>query len=188
MTNKQLTAFLSVLIGLLLIFSFYIGYNSGKKNNEPISVHDTIWNIDTITHVVRDTFPWYIVKRDSIVYRDTVFKDVDTSEILKNYFAIKYLTQVWEDSLLLANQELAITENSILDSRFTYKIKRPQYTIIEGNTYNYSRYLYLGLQSDLKYASVSLFWADRRMLVGAGYNPFEKRVSLTGAFKIGQFK
>lgn len=189
MTSKEKNTIISVLFALVLIFVFVIGYNSGKRQNAPVVVNDTIWNIDTIVHHVKDTFPWYVVKRDTVIFRDTVFKDVDTGAIVKDYLSIRYITQIWEDSLLFATNEIALTENNLLDSKFNYRIKRGSSVVyVTENKYSYSKYLYVGLQSDFKYGSISLFYGDRRALYGLGYNPFENRLSITGAVKIGQFK
>jgi hypothetical protein len=189
MKNKTKNWIIAVLIGVVLIGIFFWGYGTGKRNNLPIVVNDTIWRVDTVEHRIVDTFPWYIVKRDSVIYRDTVFKDVDTSEILKDYFAIHYHSRTWEDSLLLVKSEDAITENYILDHQFTYKIKRPQSIVnVVDNKISYSSYIYAGVTGSKNSLFVGGFYADRRLIFGLGYDPFNKAASASFGLKIASFK
>ena len=100
MTNKYLTI---LLLSLLLIATFIIGYDVGVRRSEPINTSDTVYNtrIDTIYNdtVIEKTkyVPKEVIKlrtdtitKDTIltfeqkIYEDTICNDKD-SIILKNF-------------------------------------------------------------------------------------------------------
>lgn len=189
MTDKQSNTIIAVLIVTVILFSFWIGYNTYPKWNEPVTVNDTVWTVDTVEHHIIDTFPYYIVKRDTIVFRDTVPADVDTAFILRNYFATHYYSRVWQDSSVVITIDDAISENRLIDQALKYEITRPQSIVnVVNNNYSYSRYLYAGVRADYKGAAISLYYADKRGLYGLGYNPFIKSIELTGGLRIAKFR
>jgi hypothetical protein len=170
---------------VLLLAGAFIGGCSWHKKYRPcpeVFTHTVILH-DTVIHHIKDTVPYYIVRRDSIVYRDTVFQDIDTAAILRNFYALHYYTRTWEDSLLFAKSEDAISQNEFVDNKFSYKILRPQsitYTTVD-NSISYSKYLYAGVSipiKDIKYADLSLSYAFRRGFVGVGYSPMQNGFSL----------
>lgn len=189
MSDKEKNTIIGILITIVIIFSFTVGYQTYPKWNTPDVVNDTIWKVDTVEHTIVDTFPWFVTKRDTVIYRDTVPADIDTSAIIKEYLSVRYYTRQWQDSSVIITVDDAVSENRLIDQSLRYEITRPQSIInVTENKYSYSRYLYAGLQTDMKTASVSLFYADKRALYGLGYDPFNKRINLTTGIKIGKFK
>ncbi len=189
MTAKDKNIIISILIGIVIIFSFIVGYNTFPKWNEVTPVHDTIWAVDTVEYRIVDTFPFFIVKRDTVVFRDTIPTIIDTSEIIKQYLAVRYYTREWRDSSVIITVDDAVSENRLIDQSLKYEITRPQSIVnVSQVNYSYSRYLYAGIRADYKGAGFGLFYADRRALYGLGYNPFNRNIELTAGLKIGKFK
>jgi hypothetical protein len=182
----------SIVVLILLIGFFCLGYRIHAKFNPcPEITTDTIYKVDTIERTIIDRIPYYIQRTDSVVYRDTVFKDVDTIAILTDYFAIHYFTQTWRDSLISASEEIAIAENSITDSRFTYKILRPQ-TVIQNiiNEEARARSIYAGFSlpvAEPKYLELDAIVTYPRLYFGAGYSPGMKSITLKAGAKIFDF-
>lgn len=190
----------AVIAAVLLALSFMGGCQYHLKTNPLAEAsHDTTWIYDTMPHQMPTVPPGYIIKHDSIKYRDQKWMDsvllaskIDTAAILANYFMLNYYTREWEDSLLYAKSEDVITENKFVDNVFTYKIKRPQ-TVINNvvNNTNYSSYLYTGfslLTSDYKYSSFNVYFANKNILAGFGYIPYSKGVNVTLGLKLIKFK
>jgi hypothetical protein len=190
---KKYIWFLALAI-VLVALSFIGGCQYHKKTFVPLMAsHDTIVVYDTITHHIIDKIPYYIVKRDSVVIRDTIPAIVDTVAILADYYNFHYYTRTWEDSLLYAQAEDVITENKFLDNVFTYKIKRSQMIInnIVDNTITYNKYVYFGLDVPIKnvdYINLEALYAMPKMYLGVGYSPQLKSVSLKAGVKLLQFK
>jgi hypothetical protein len=141
---------------------------------------------DTVTHVIPDTIPYLVIKYDSIVYRDTVFKDVDTSAILKDYHALHYYTRYWNDTLLSVTQRDVLSKNKFVESSFTYNLLKPLQIINNvSNHYTiYNKYLYVGVNTpirDFNYTTFDLTYAFPAGYLGAGYN---KQLS-SMSFKVG---
>ncbi len=179
MSNKTQNTIIGVLITIVILFSFLIGYNTYPKWNTPITVNDTIFKVDTVEHTIVDTFPWFVVKRDTIIYRDTITREVDTAVILREYFATHYYSRTWQDSSVIITVDDAVSENKLIDQVLKYEITRPQSIVnVSQVNYSYSRYLYAGIRADYKGAGFGLFYADRRALYGLGYNPFNRNIEL----------
>jgi len=183
---------IAILILVVLTGVFWLGYSRYPVCHPVTVTHDTIIKVDTVEHRIIDSFPYYVIRTDSIVYRDTVFRDVDTAEILKDYYAIHYYNREWKDSLLTVSLEDAITENKPLSNTFKYQILRPQEIIINTTSVtNYTKYLYIaGTFSvpDAKYSSVGVFGALPATFVGLSYVPFKKGVNVSMGFKIAKIK
>ena len=192
MTSKDKNIIISILIGIVIVFSFIVGYNTFPKWNEVTPIHDTIWNIDTIEHHIVDTFPFFIVKRDTVVYRDTVPAEIDTSEIIKEYLSVRYYEREWRDTNIIVTINDAISENRLIDQSLKYEILRPQFiTHSVVNSYSYSRYLYFGgsiTLPDAKYSNVGVYGAFSRAIFGVSYMPYQKGVMLTGGYRILKMK
>jgi len=153
---------------------------------------DTIVLYDTVTHFIRDTVPYYIVKRDTVIVNHHIPAIVDTAAILVDYFAIHYYTRTWQDSTVQITSEDAISENRFIDNRFTYKILRAQ-TVINNsvNEYTYNRYLYGGLSvplNDPKSMSIDVIAAFPKLYIGAGYSPGLNSISVKAGVRIFQLR
>ena len=193
MTSKSNAWIVAVVILILTAAIFYSGYvMRGVWSPAPVPIHDTIYKVDTIEHHITSHYPYYIIKTDTVILRDTIPAIVDTAAILQLYYAFHTYTRAWEDSLLSVSLTDVVSENKVFDSDFNYRILRPQ-EIINNTTvnYSYSRYLYIGgsiTVPDANYSNVGVFYASGKALFGLGYIPLQKGVSVTGAIKIGSFK
>jgi len=193
MTSKSNDWIVAVVILILTAAIFYFGYAMrGVWSPAPVPIHDTIYKVDTIEHHIISEYPYYISKTDTVILRDTIPAIVDTTAILRNYYAWHYYTRTWQDSLLSVSLTDVISENKVFDSDFSHQILRPQ-EIINNTTvnYSYSRYLYIGgsiTVPDANYSNAGVFYASGKTLFGLGYIPLQKGVSVTGAIKIGKFK
>lgn len=181
-----------ILVGLVLIALagvFYFGWTMHSKYNPcPVITSDTVYVYDTITHVIPDTIPYMVVKYDSIVYRDTVFKDVDTATILRDYFAEHYYTRHWNDTLISVTQHDVITENKFKDSDFTYKLLKPVTVIknVVNNTF-YNRYVTIGAGvslKDIKHVDLEVDYVTKNWYGGIGYDAGLNFVSIKGGVTI----
>jgi len=189
-----------VVAAILLALSFVGGCQYRKKTFKcPEAKSDTLYVYDTIIHNIPDTIPFYIVHKDTVIKTVVDYQDVDTMQILDDYFAIHFYTRNWydidtvlKDTLIAITLEDAISQNTPLGNDFSYKYYRPT-TVINNvvNNVNYSSYLYGNINlpiPDTKYASVGLSYASGRTLIGVSYLPLTKNFSLTWGFKIASFK
>ena len=175
---------IGVVFVALVALSFFGGVIYHKHTMKPleaITITNTVY--DTVDHYITNQVPYYITRVDSIVIRDTVFKDVDTSAIVKDYFTVHYYTRVWEDSLLKVTLKDAIAENRSIDNTFTYKILRPQtitHTTID-NSVSYSKYFSIGVDvpiKDFSYIELEGFYHWSKGYLGLGYTPELKSLNV----------
>ena len=173
------------LVILALLGCMYFGYTMYPKINKcPDIIADTVIIKDTVSHTIPDTIPYYVIKYDSIVYHDTVFKDVDTVEILKDYYAEHYYTRYWNDTLIMVTQHDMLSENKFKESNFAYKLLKPV-TVINNVTKNkyYSKYITLGVDfplKDMKQIDVEIQLINKDWYLGVGYNNGIKGISIKG--------
>ena len=183
---------------ILMAVCFWVGWKSYPKFRPcPEVQRDTLYVYDTVVHQIRDTVPWYIVRKDTVIVNHNIPAIVDTTAILADYFAIHYYTRDWydinqSDTLIHIRLEDAIMENMPLDNNFSYRYYVPQ-TIINNSVTDirYQSYLYAGLSvplNDYKWSSFNVYLANRTFLVGAGYIPAYNGLNVTGAFKLAKFK
>jgi hypothetical protein len=193
--NKSSNNWVVAIVVLILVAAtFYFGYTMRGVWNPAPNISDTVivHHYDTITHHIISEVPYYISKTDTIIVRDTLPAKVDTAFILQNYYSWHHYTRVWQDSLLKVTLADVISENKIYDSDFNYQILKAQTVINQvNNSYFYNKSLYLGgsiVLPDAKWSSMAVFFASKRSLLGIGYIPYQKGMSLTGAFKLVSFK
>ena len=185
-----------IVIGLVILALLGVGYFGftlyPKFNPCPEQYIDTLYIYDTVEHHIIDTVPYYIVKTDTVIYRDTVFKDVDTAEILKNYFALHVYERLWLDSTLKVTLMDTISQNKPQGNTFVYKLLKPQ--VVNNNVtnvYNYSKYLTVGLSTilkDLTYTGVEVDYVTSQWYGGVGYNMGMKGITVRAGGTIKKFK
>lgn len=169
----------TIILALIVLIAFaltaYIGYSTYPKLRPcPEASVDTVYVWDTVTYLIPDTIPYYIIKHDTIYYTDTIPADVDTAAILRQFYAEHTYTRTWQDSLLSVTLKDVISQNTPVSNVFTYKILRPQ-TVITNvtNNYSYGRYITLGADiplRDLKYVNLEALYITPRWYAGVGYN------------------
>lgn len=193
MTGKEKNIIIIVLSAIILAGVWFWGYYTYPRTHPPpVTVSDTVTVVDTVQHHIIDKIPYYIVKTDSVVLRDTIFMYVDTAVILRDYFAIHYYDRQWKDSLISVTLRDEITENKPFYSSFSYQIFRPQ-TVVNNTTSitSYAKYLYLGTAvnlSDINSVKFGVYGALPKSMFGIAYSPYMKSISVTAAFKIVKFK
>ena len=169
-----------ILLGFVLALFLIAGVWGGYKLYPSLhpcndTAPDTVFVFDTIDHHIPDTIPWYVVKLDTVIYRDTVFKDVDTAAILRDYYAPHYYERSWTDSLISVDLKDVIAENRSIDNIFTYKLIKPQQIIVNEPPVIYSRYLTVGAGMPFKSIkdmnlNIDLVYVMPKWYIGIGYN------------------
>ena len=203
-TEYNMKTYLTIgaISALLLALSFIGGCQYHKRTiKPPVITTETILVHDTIDHYIIDQVPYYITKVDSIIKRDTVFREVDTLKILEDYYAIHYYTRIWEDTLVKATLEDAISENRSIDAKFRYKLLKPQ-TII-NKTYDYSthydKYIYFGFSlpvypfkvneiSNINYVGLEATFAYPKGYLRIGWQPYAETFNIGTGIRIAKFK
>jgi hypothetical protein len=192
-TGRDKNIIILVLSVIILVGFFFFGYSMYPRwNPKPVVVTNTIIKVDTFEYTIRDTIPWYVVRKDTIFLRDTIPKIIDTAAILNKYYAFHNYYRVWEDSLLRVELNDVISENKSVDNLFRYKILMAQTVINKTEiSYSYSRYLYVGLTvpvMDARYAEFKILYAFPKGFAGVGYNPHIRSPTLSGGIRIAKFK
>ena len=195
-----------IIAGMALVILtgiFFLGYSRYPVWHPQEPGSDSIVYIyDTFDHHIIDTFPFYIIKKDSIKYRDPVWMDsviqaskIDTTEInkfLRDYFAEHFYNRKWNDTLISINMGDIVTENQIVKSDITYKLLKPTSIIDNTQTVNnYSKYIYLGGSLSIpnsKFSNAGIYGAFPRTFYGASYMPWQPGILFTVGFKIIKLK
>lgn len=184
--KKNLAFILGGLAIFIMVACFVSGCQYHKHQNpcpEPTIVTNTVLIHDTIIHEIVDTFPFYIIKNDTIIYIEEIPAVVDTAKILADYFALHVYSRSWTDSLLTVDLRDTVTQNRFLQNEFKYKILRPQAVIntTVDNSVNYYNYLYAGIDFPFYNAEClefSVLSAFKRGYIGVGYAPMQKGISI----------
>ena len=194
MTKNHVT----ILLFAVLILAFWGGWKTYPKLRPcPEVKRDTIVIYDTATHFIRDTIPWYIIKKDTVIVNHNIPAVIDTGAILADFYNLHYYTRDWydiieNDTLIHIKLEDVISQNLPLDNNFSYRYYLPTQIINNSVTdIRYQSYLYGTLNfpvNDMKYASVGLSYASGRGLIGVGYIPYYKGMVVTGGFKLIRFR
>jgi len=187
----------NMVLGFLMAMLLFVGGWAGYKlyptlHPCPEVSTDTVLVHDTVTHTIPDTIPYYIAGKDSIIY-DTVFKDVDTAAILKDYFAWHFYTRHWEDSLLSVTLHDVVSQNKFGGNEFTYKILRPQTVITNVVDNSRSRYIIFGADIPFKTidhmsVNVDAMFVTSRFYFGIGYNGELNCPTIKGGVTVARFK
>lgn len=154
---------------------------------------DTIFSVtrivvDSGTREFRHDHHYYTRE---IVYRDTpiYLTREDSDNVVKDYFALKIITDSMRDSLLVIYNTDTITENDLKGRRTTYKLLRPvSYSTTTLVAPVAANRLYLGFFT--MYGTEGLTGGGHAEIVGDkhtlgfGYDPFQKFVLINYDFKI----
>ena len=189
------------LVAIFLLLSFYGGYKFHAYSKPcPEIVTDTIVIHDTVLHYIPDTIPYYIIKTDSVEIRDSMWMDslitaykIDTTKILYDYYLKHYYNRTWNDSLVNITLDDVVAQNKIIDAILNYKILRPQTVInnIVNNGINYSKYVYIGLESDFSdydYWDINVLYANDKFYAKFGYMPKRKGITVGAGIKLFKLK
>jgi len=195
MINDLKNKLIIVLLIIIFLGAFFGGLWVGHKTRPPSQVLvDTVYVYDTVVYTIPIEVPYYIVKTDTIIFKDTIEipADVDTALILKNYYAEHYYNRTWEDSLIRIDQIDMVTENRIYAQKLDYKFLKPQTTIINNSYTNYYRYLstgaFLALSGTEYIFGPKILYIDKSVSTGLeiGLNEKFVGISIGKTFKIGK--
>lgn len=181
--------------GVLIAFlaTFIGGCKYGRATKRcPVITTTTASEIDTVVHHIYHIWPWYIQSEPDVVYYP-VPQDVDTAEILKDYFAEHIYNRKWENDTMAVNVTDTIVRNTPTGSGFDYKLKIPFTTVNNSidNSVTYNRYFLLGLDIPItaaKYYNVEAIYVTNKWYAGFGYEPEINSVRIKGGISILQFK
>lgn len=208
------------LISGVAIALIAIGFTAGYKvypvvHPFPVITTDTVEILDTNWYSIEDSLELEINKLQQKVdywkhHRDTVRlpgdtipipADVDTAAILRDYYTpYKYGWEV-KDSNIVASDSTIITQNTPVWHKFTYKLLKPQTTIVNNvdNSVTYSSYLQLGMSlpvysySDSAKANVydlslEATYSFPKGYLGAGWQPNREVLAVRFGTTIAKFK
>lgn len=183
----------------LMIVCFVSGCNYHKNRFKcPEITTDTIYKTDDYWHHIADSLAnlpseekikW--IPQDTLFTpADTFIKDVDTAAILRDYYSTyRYHWGRLDTGKLKFDLYTTVTENMPVKYELDYKILQPQKIInnIQDNSVHYSKYVYLGIDLPVKnmdFVSIDVLVASKRLLIGGGYVPLQKGVSLKVAIPL----
>lgn len=179
---------------LVLVIIFLRNCQGGKKSPLPGTIVKE--RIVTKWDTIRKNTPTYIPKVDTIIHRDTIKipRNIDTTEILKDYFAYKYYIDTFQtDSITLLIYD-TITENIIKSRNIALNILYPTITITRDSVVN-NREFYMGIGigttlNNLNYVGAEALYRNKKRQafgLGVGIDPTFQPV-LMGKFywKLGK--
>ena len=181
---KRLTI---LILTILLAAAFFGGHQLGVSNTKAKAQR---WQEDSL-----------VVRYDSIEVKNVIAVEaptrvdtlsipveIDTSEILADYFSRKSYESQYRDSSLAINFKPVISHNRLDSLDFSYRILRPEQ--VSYFSENPKHELYAGVMAGGLFAGPKVQWSIKdRWLVGAGYNllnqPGKLQLSLT--YRIAEF-
>lgn len=171
---KTLLILILILIVLFLRFCSTTNPPLLPNPDPPVVVRiETKW--DTITRIVPIYTPKWETKTE---YRDTtIYKDVDTSEILKDYFATYiYFDTLYNDSITIRIKD-SISQNKIKNRIIEYDLLYPTITITRDSIVR-RRGFYAGVgvggtRNEFNYIGGEILYVNKKKLalgIGVGVN------------------
>ena len=201
MTNSFKIWLIIVLTLIVLTGVWFWGFYTFPKRHPPpvfTSSHTVVY--DTAKKHIYHIWPWYSEKLVSVTYKDQAWIDsvmkagqIDSTELSDRYYANYQYEREISDSTLTVTWLDNISQNKPQPvDGFDYRYIRPTYVTENiDNSVNYASYLYIGGSIplyDAKMANLGVFVAFPRGLTGIGYTPYNKGVTLTGAFTLFKMK
>ena len=191
------TTIYAIITGCVLfcfLTTFIGGCQYGKAHKQcPVIRVDTLIKIDTITHIIHDKYPEYIMVHDTVFQTGYIAEKIDTQAILKDYYSVHVYGRHWEDSLIVVDVQDRISQNMPISNSFSYKILRPEISINNSvdNTTTYNRYVSVGLTvpvSDIKYSELKMLFNTDKWYAGIGYMSQINSFTIHGGVTILKFK
>jgi len=168
-----------ILGGIVILLLFGTGMCTGYKVKKcPEIVTNTITVHDTITNYIpKDIYHYVQVLKDTVIYNDKiVYKDVDTAQILRNFFSTYIHERYFHDANINVYLTDSISQNKSIGHSFRYQWLQPQ-TITENkvtvNNYRKSIYVGAGMNSRQD-ISIKGLYAGEKLAIGAAYYPATK--------------
>lgn len=178
-------------IGLVFI-GLVIGYflSRSVKPNGGGTVHDTTFVYDTAIYELYDTIPVPVKVIENLTYEfydtitiyDSIPVAVDTADIIADYYRLRIYNEVFADDNLEFHLYEQVGANRVLQRSTSYRILRPDKIITKHH-----QYLYGGVSLYKGGASVNLLYSNKRFIVGAGYDPINNSMFVTGGMTLLSF-
>ena len=191
-SNKIIVYF--AFFALFLAFSYISGCVHGRKTKVcPTITQSVIIKHDTVTRTIKDSYPEYITRTDTIIFTQLFPQEVDTAFILKDYFATHVYNRFWQDSLLRVDLTDYITQNKSIKNIFKYNILRPSQIITNtiDNSVTYNSYLTLGFGlpiKDITYINLNANYNWSKGYLGVQYMPKIKSFGVNLGATLFKFK
>lgn len=200
---NKLNLYLATAVTLILIStSFYAGWYSHSKikpcqtiTTDTVEVYDPYWHhiADSLANLPpKEKIKW--LPQDTLfVPGDTVFKNVDTAAILRDYYSVYRYSWDTLDKDLQIKLNTTVTRNQPIAYNLSYRILRPE-TIVNNtidNSVHYNKYLYLGVDLPIKnfmYTEIEGIFAFQQGYVGIGYEPQVGGFNLKAGVTLLKFK
>lgn len=200
---KLKTYIIAGAIVLTSILGFIGGYKTYPRINPcPTITTDTVFVHDTIWYTMHDTVINTVTKKDTIFVPVEIPADVDTAQILKDYFSVyRYL---WEkqDSNISLKLYTTVTKNQPIAYDISYKWLKPQQVIVNNidNTITYNKYLYIGASlpvyplkdsigiATINHIGLDAIYAFPKGYIGAQWKPYDNVISAKVGIKLFTFK
>jgi len=181
---------------ILFILTFIMGCEHGKKSVKcPVITTDTITHVDTVEYHIKDTVKFYVKVPGTIIYVKVPVLPTkeDTARILKDFYALHPYSRSWHDKNVEISLNDTLTQNNYLHNDFSYKILRPETTVINttDNSISYEHFIQLGLGvpfSNVKYTSLEANYIFPKGNLGAFYMPEIKSFGAKVGVTIIKFK
>jgi len=179
---------------VILLFGGVIGFEVRKSTYHcPVITPDTITVWDTVTHVIPDTVPHYIIKKITLIKHDTIWGTIDTTAILHDYLSTRIYEQVWRDSLLSVDISDTIRYNRLIGSDFRYRLLRPQTVVINRIDKSVTNYRYItgGIDvpiKNLNYIEIEANYVGPKGYVGIGWMPEIGGINIKGGMTFIRLK
>ena len=131
-TKGKIILYICIILAVLTAF-YILGYQCAKYEYKHDS-GENIYHSDTIYNVFIDSIPY--PQPYKVIERDTFFKNVDTSAIIKEFYRGKYYYFPYDFGSL----SFRITENSLFDYKLNVTTKtinnyiKPKFIIGVGGT------------------------------------------------------
>lgn len=174
---------------VICIILFVVGIFLGNKLTKPEEIHTTTTEYICDTVIKEIKIP--LIIQGEIIYQ-YIPSEVDTNQILKDFFAKYSYKRVWEDSTLYVELLDTVSQNKFGVSRFNYKILKPQ-TIITNNTTTYVNKgsgIYAGIGISFN-SSINLsldYVTKKNFIYEVGYTPKENAFNVGIKYKIFNLK
>lgn len=134
-TSNNIKA-LAILIAMLVLCFGFGWWCKSSQTTEPLlttSKSDTTYLKDTSRHSeVHNHF--HITNAYTVTPEG---KKIDTSEIIRNYFTKRFVTDTIKDSLLIYAISDTLFNNKITNRKTSYKLVKPYQTVITNTTSTY---------------------------------------------------
>jgi len=182
---------LIIILVTLLLISLTINYIHLKNPSEVLVETDTIHQYDTITYTIENDIHHYHEVLDTIFLPIEISNNIDTNQIITNYFSTYVYDREFKDTNILVNITDSISQNEIHNEKFEYKILKPMTTtVINKNVANkdYNN-IYVGATfpqyQNKEYFKVNLLYSHKKGYFNFGYRPFVgDRFEFTAGFRI----